>query len=166
MNQPLDMMADWRLPQARLAAGPSVWVQGPVWDSVWMLNALWLTPLALWLGSGHADRQGPLDALYLVITALFWLGHRFGSAWLAYATEAYRPLLRAQPVRFVVLPALVTLACFAILLPPDNALPLTRLERFTGLAILDYAASTYHFGAQHFGALSLYRARAGQAACC
>ena len=84
MNQPLDMMADWRLPQARLAAGPSVWVQGPVWDSVWMLNALWLTPLALWLGSGHADRQGPLDALYLVITALFWLGHRFGSAWLAH----------------------------------------------------------------------------------
>jgi len=142
------------------------WVRGPLWDGLWMQSALWLTPLALWLGSGHADRQGPLDALYLVITALFWLGHRFGSAWLAYATEAYRPLLRAQPVRFVVLPALVTLACFAILLPPDNALPLTRLERFTGLAILDYAASTYHFGAQHFGALSLYRARAGQAACC
>ena len=130
-----------------------------------MLSALWLTPLALWLAVGHADRQGPLDALYLVITALFWLGHRFGSAWLAYATEAYRPLLAAQPVRFVVLPALVTLVCFAILLPPDNALPLTRLERFVGLAMLDYAASTYHFGDQHFGALSLYRGRAGRAAC-
>src|SRR3954462_1801274 len=138
----LDMMAEWRLgvlplPQSRVAAGPSVWVQGPAWDGVWMLSALWLTPLAWWLARGHADRQGPLDTLYLVITALFWIGHRFGSAWLAYATEAYRPLLRAQPLRFVAMPLLVTAACFAILLPPDTALPLTRLERFVGLAILD-----------------------------
>jgi len=29
-----------------------------------------------------------------------------------------------------------------------------------GLAIVDYACVTYHFAAQHFGALSLYRARA------
>lgn len=162
-------MAEWRfapsMPQRRLAAGPSIWVQGPVWDGVWMLSAVWLTPLALWLAVGHADRQGPLDMLYLIITALFWIGHRFGSAWLAYATEAYRPLLRAQPVRFVVLPALVTAICFVLLLPPDTALPLTRLERFVGLAVLDYAASTYHFGAQHFGALSLYRARTGRARC-
>ena len=119
MNQTLDMMAEWRRPRASLAAVS--WVQGPVWDGVWMQSALWLTPLALWLGSGHAERQGPLDALYLIITALFWLGHRFGSAWLAYATEAYRPLLAAQPVRFVLLPALVALVCFAILLPPDSA---------------------------------------------
>jgi len=107
---------------------------------------------------------GPLDSLYLIITALFWIGHRLGSAWLAYGTEAYRPLLRAHPLRFLLFPALVTAACFAIFLPGDTALPVTRAERFIALAILDYAASTYHFGAQHFGALSLYRARAGVAA--
>jgi hypothetical protein len=97
--------------------------------------------------------------------ALFWIGHRLGSAWLAYGTEAYRPLLRAQPVRFLVLPFLVAAACFAIFLPSDTALPWSRMERFIGLAIFDYAASLYHYGAQHFGALSLYRARAGRAAC-
>lgn len=127
-----------------------------------MLSALWLAPLALWLSDSQSgDRPAPLDTLYFAITALFWIGHRLGSAWLAYATEAYRPLLRAEPVRFLVCPFLVVLACFAIFLPPDTALPLTRMERFVALAILDYAASTYHFGAQHFGALSLYRSRAG-----
>jgi len=40
----------------------------------------------------------------------------------------------------------------------------TRMERFIGLAILDYAASTWHFGGAAFGALSLYRARAGMGA--
>jgi hypothetical protein len=129
-----------------------------------MLNALWLAPLALWLANDHPDsRSASLDKVYFVISALFWIGHRLGSAWLAYATEAYRPLLRAAPVRFLVCPLLVVMGCFAILLPPDTALPLTRMERFVGLAVLDYAASTYHFGAQHFGALSLYRARAGRA---
>lgn len=148
------------------AAQHGSWVQGPVWDGVWMQSALWLTPLALLLAIGHGDaRAGPLDALYFGITALFWIGHRLGSAWLAYGTEAYRPLLRAQPVRFVVLPLLVTMACFAIFLPPDDALPVTRLQRFIALAILDYAASTWHFGAQHFGALSLYRARSAEARC-
>jgi hypothetical protein len=142
------------------------WLHSPAWDGLWMQSALWLTPLALWLASrGAGQGAGPLDALYFAITALFWIGHRLGSAWLAYATEAYRPLLRAEPVRFLLLPLLVTAACFAILLPPDSALPFTRMQRFIGLAILDYAASTYHFGAQHFGALSLYRARAGRSAC-
>jgi hypothetical protein len=136
----------------------SPWVRGPAWDAVFILNAVWLAPLVLWLADGHAD-PGPLDMFYFGMTALFWIGHRLASAWLAYGTEAYRPLLHAQPVRFVLLPLLVTALCFAIFLPPDTALPWTRLERFIGLAIFDYALSTYHFGAQHFGALSLYRSR-------
>src|SRR5207253_6725159 len=34
-----------------------------------------------------------------------------------------------------------------------------------GLAIIDYACVTYHFAAQHFGALSLYRSRADRSWC-
>jgi hypothetical protein len=144
---------------------PALWIKGPAWDGIWILSALWLVPLVLVLVGGQSVLgSASLDGLYLVITALFWIGHRLGSAWLAYGTEAYRPLLRADPVRFLLFPGLVTVACFAIFLPGDAALPITRTERFIALAILDYAASTYHFGAQHFGALSLYRARAGLAA--
>ena len=144
----------------------SSWVRGPVWDGFWMLSALWLAPVVLWLASGHDEPESsPLDLLYFGLTALFWLGHRFCSTYLAYCTEAYRPLLRTQPVRFVVLPVLVTIGCFAFFLPPDLALPWTRAERLVGLAIIDYAWVTWHFASQHFGALSLYRSRAGRAAC-
>jgi hypothetical protein len=142
----------------------STWVRGPVWDLVWMLNALWLIPLALWLTRGYSDPQSsPLDLLYFGLTALFWIGHRLCSTWLAYCTEAYRPLIRSEPMRFVLLPLLVTVACFAIFLPADTVLPWTREQRVVGMAILDYACVTYHFAAQHFGALSLYRMRAERA---
>src|SRR4029077_11024371 len=91
-------------------AQPSQWVRGPVWDAVFMQNALWLLPLVLWLAYGRADPSaGPLDILYFGFTALFWISHRFGSAGLVYATEAYRPLLKAQPVRFIAIPLLVAI---------------------------------------------------------
>lgn len=130
-----------------------------------MLSALWLAPIVLWLAHGYSDPESsPLDSFYFALTALFWIGHRLCSTYLAYCTEAYRPLLRTQPVRFVVIPILVTLACFAVFLPGDSALPWTREERLIGLAIVDYAWVTYHFAAQHFGVLSLYRSRADRAA--
>lgn len=131
-----------------------------------MLGALWLAPIVLWLASGYPDPESsPLDVFYFGVTALFWLGHRFCSTYLAYGTEAYRPLLRTQPIRFVVLPLLITAGCFVFFLPVDSALPWTRAERLVALAIMDYAWVTWHFASQHFGALSLYRSRAGRAAC-
>ena len=143
----------------------SPWVRGPVWDGVWVLSMFWLVPLALCLAHGYAQPESsPLDLFYFGVTALFWIGHRLCSTWLAYCTEAYRPLLRAQPVRFVVLPLLLTVTCFLVFLPSDSALPWTREERLVALAMLDYALVTYHFAAQHFGALSLYRARVGRGA--
>jgi hypothetical protein len=144
-------------------AATSPWVRGPAWDALWMQSALWLLPLALWLASGSDDPEAsPLDAVYCVLTALFWIGHRLCSAWLAYCTEAYRRVRREHPVRFVALPLLVAAACFGLLLPTDAALPWTRAERVLGLAALDYGWGTYHFAAQHFGALSIYRARIGR----
>jgi hypothetical protein len=131
-----------------------------------MLSALWLAPFAFFLARGYSDPQSsPLDSFYFALTALFWIGHRFCSAYLAYCTEAYRPLLRMEPIRFVVVPMLVTIGCFAVFLPADSALPWTREERLIALAIVDYAWVTYHFASQHFGALSLYRSRVGRSAC-
>jgi len=143
----------------------SPWVRGAAWDLVWLQSALWLAPLAVLLARGFEDpTESPLDALFLVLTALFWIGHRIGSAWLAYATTAYRPLLRAQPLRFVFAPIGIAAACCLILLPGDAAFPLTRAERVIALVLVDYLFVTHHFAAQHFGMLSLYRVRAGRAA--
>jgi len=150
----------------RVSKSPSLWVRGPVWDGFWILSALWLAPIVLWLAHGYSNPESsPLDLLYFGLTAFFWIGHRLSSTYLSYCTEAYRPLLRAQPIRFVLLPLLVTVGCFALFLPADSALPWTREERLIGLAIVDYACVTYHFAAQHFGALSLYRSRAERSAC-
>jgi len=149
--------------RAREARSP--WVLSFAWDAFWLQSALWLSPLALLLAHGYEDPgESPLDLLVFGLTALFWLSHRFGSSWLAYATTAYRPLLRAEPVRFVVVPIAIAAACFAILLPADDALPFTRAERVMALATADFVLITYHFAAQHFGVLSLYRARSGSTA--
>src|SRR6185295_16435382 len=90
-------------------ARPSPWIRGAAWDGFWMLSALWLAPIVVWLARGYADpEEGPLDLLYFGLTALFWIGHRVCSTYLAYCTEAFRPLLRARPVGFIVLPLVVT----------------------------------------------------------
>lgn len=145
--------------RARHAGG---WVRGPVWDGFWILGGLWLAPIAWWLGRGDDPASSPLDRVYLVLTAAFWIGHRLSSTYLAYCTPAYRPLLRSQPIRFVWFPLLLAVVVFTFLLLPDDALPWTRVERIVHLVILDYGLVTYHFASQHFGILSLYRVRGGQ----
>ncbi len=141
------------------------WIKSPTWDFVWILNAVWLAPLVLLLAQGHDDvRTSPVDGLYFALTVPLWFGHRVSSAWLAYATPAYRPLLATQRLRFVVAPLAVAVACFAVLLAPESVLPMSLTERVVWLAVLDYLLVSYHFAAQHFGLLSLYRARAGRAA--
>jgi hypothetical protein len=148
---------------AKVEARAHPWVRGAAWDLAWVLSALWLAPLVLLLSRGGGDPAGgPLDLLYFGITAAFWLGHRVASTWLAWFTTAYRPLVGAERGRFVAVPVAIAAACFAVLLPPDAALPWSRAERVMGLVILDYLLVTHHFASQHFGVLSLYRVRAGR----
>jgi hypothetical protein len=140
------------------------WIKGPVWDLVWILNPLWLAPLILLLAQGHDDvRASPVDGLFFALAVPLWFGHRVSSAWLAYATPAYRPLLSTQRVRFVVAPLAIAVGCFALLLAPESVIPMPLMERVVCLAVLDYFLVSFHFAAQHFGLLSLYRARAGRA---
>jgi hypothetical protein len=144
---------------------PVRWIKSPAWDLVWILNMLWLAPLVLLLGWSDDDvRATPVDTLFFVLAVPLWFGHRVSSAWLAYATPAYHALLATQRLRFVVAPLAIAAACFAVLLAPESMLPMPLAERVVWLAILDYLLVSYHFAAQHFGLLSLYRARAGRAA--
>jgi hypothetical protein len=139
------------------------WIKSPAWDLVWVLNPVWLAPLVLLLARGHDDvRASPVDALFFALTAPLWFGHRISSAWLAYATPAYRPLLATQRLRFVVAPLAIAVACFGLLLAPESVLPMPLTDRVVCFAVLDYLLVSHHFAAQHFGLLSLYRARAGR----
>src|SRR5947208_7196140 len=85
------------------------WVRGPFWDGFWMLSALWLAPIVLWLSYGYSDPESsPLDLLYFGLTALFWIGHRFSSTYLAYCNEAYRPHLLLEQTPFAHIPLAIT----------------------------------------------------------
>src|SRR5262245_47110711 len=140
------------------------WIKSPAWDLVWVLNALWLAPVVFLLARGHDDvRASPVDGLFFALAVPLWFGHRVSSIWLAYATPAYRPLLAKQRLRFVVAPLAIAVACFALLLPPESVLPMPLSERVVWLAVLNYLLVSHHFAAQHFGLLSLYRARASRA---
>lgn len=139
------------------------WVRGPVWDGFWILNGLWLVPLLWLLASSHDDPfESSADDIYFVLTLCFWIGHRLGSSYLAYCTTAYRPVVRAQPLRFIVAPCVVAALVFAIVLLPESVLPVPVVERIFWLALVDYLFVTYHFAAQHYGVLSLYRLRGGE----
>jgi len=143
---------------------PKRWIKSPAWDLVWILNPLWLAPLVLLLARGHDNvRTSAVDGLFFALTVPLWFGHRVSSAWLAYATPAYRPLLATQRRRFVVAPLAIAVVCFGLLLAPESVLPMPLTERVVWLAVLDFLLVSHHFAAQHFGLLSLYRARAGRA---
>jgi len=140
------------------------WIKSPAWDLAWVLNALWMAPLVLVLAWGQDDvRAGAVDTLFFALAVPLWFGHRAASVWLAYATPAYRPLLATQRTRFVTVPLAIAAACFAWLLAPESAIPVPLEARVLALAVVDYLLVSYHFAAQHFGLLSLYRARAGRA---
>lgn len=144
---------------------PRGWVKSAAWDGAFLLSGLWLAPVA-WLLARGAPRvdESPAAFAYFLLAIPLWIGHRLSSSFLAYCTVGYRPLLATQRARFVVAPIFTAVLVFAFLLPPDAALPWTRVERVALLVVADYALNTWHFAAQHFGVLSLYRTRAGRAA--
>ena len=140
------------------------WVRSLSWDGFWILGTLWLAPLlAFLMRDGEYAGLERVDHVYFGLSLAFWIGHRISSTYLAYCTTAYRPLLTSQRVRFVWVPIAITALVVLILVPSDDTWPWTRLERVMALGILDYALVTYHFAAQHYGLLSLYRLRANQA---
>ena len=115
---------------ARRSIARAGWIKSPAWDLVWVLNTLWLIPLVLLLAWGHDDaRTSPVDALFFVLAVPLWFGHRVSSAWLAYATPAYRAVVTTQRMRFIVVPLIICAVCFAALLAPESVLPMPLTER-------------------------------------
>lgn len=151
-------------PATARPAGPG-WVKSPAWDLFWLQSPLWLLPLVLLTRLGWPSAEdSPLSTVYLVLAGLFWIGHRFSSTWMAWMSTAYRPLLTSQRHRFLTVPLAVMAATVVVIVDPLGLLPGTPLVRTAVLGGLDYLLVSWHFAAQHFGLLSLYRARAGRGA--
>ncbi|MEC9229742.1 MAG: hypothetical protein VX716_05085, partial [SAR324 cluster bacterium] len=125
------------------------WIQGFGWDLFWIFPGIWLFPLVLFLDD--------LDPIYAVGVFLFWIGHRVSSLYLGWFSPSFRPLLHVQRQRFIFIPLAVLLLTGFWLMLPESLLPLPFSLRILSLAMLDYFWGIYHFAAQHFGMLRLYR---------
>ena len=138
------------------------WIKSPAWDLVWVLNTVWLAPLVFLLGLGHDDvRDSPVDWLFFVLAVPLWFGHRVvGLAGLRHAclpppARDAAAALRSSPVGNR--RRLLRRAARARERATDAADRARGLPRCPGLS-----SGEPPFATQHFGLLSLYRARAGR----
>ena len=120
-----------------------------------MLSGLWLLLPFLLLPDAL------LQTLMIPLTLSLWIAHRLSSIYLALCLPEYQPVLRARRHYFFRLPLLLLVGLGVFLFCPESLLPLSPVERFLALAILDYGLSLYHFAMQHYGVLALYRSRPG-----
>ena len=95
------------------ASAPQHWVKSRSWDLFWLLSALWLTPFFFLLSQTSANPDdSPAALVYLLFTAVFWIGHRFASTYLAWFSPRYQPLRKLQPLRFIAFPIIAVCAVF------------------------------------------------------
>jgi hypothetical protein len=128
-------------------------------DSIADLGQL-LAPVGFWIPTLilllPIDKIKPLT---VVVTLLFWMGHRISSLYLGFCVGEYREVLQARRHYFLSFPLVLLCLLAAFLLAPESVIPLSLLRRFVLLAFLDYFLSLYHFSVQHYGVLSVYRGR-------
>jgi hypothetical protein len=153
------------------------WVRSPRWDALWLFSGLWAPALsalafvafvAVAGGSVALERPGYDVTSFALIYLPLAVMHRISTTWSVLATPILREQRRAEPWRYV--PLLILLGCVGL------GLAFAFHERFDGvfasyrgrmwayfaLAYVMVLWERWHFCAQEFGVLSIYRIRAGQ----
>src|SRR4030095_17108857 len=87
----------------------------------------------------------PAKPLVILLTLLFWIGHRISSLYLGFCVGEYREVLRARRGYFFQFPLVLLGLLAAFLLLPQSVIPLSLTARFVWLLFLDYFLSLYHF---------------------
>jgi hypothetical protein len=160
-------------------ASDSPWIESARWDALWMFSGLWAPALAFAIyllthGIATADVQRSfgesvegIALLYLPLSVL----HRISTTYAVFALPGLREEIRKDRTRYLYVPAAIFAACVLLSLAftfhtAFDFLPSyhQRLWGFFALAYVMFAWDRWHFCAQEFGVLSIYRARAQQSA--
>jgi hypothetical protein len=160
-------------------AAPSPWIESPRWDAFWIFAGLWAPLLAIGAylllhGSGTAQTQRAFGTgiegiafIYLPLSVL----HRITTTYAVLGTPILRDERRAHPARYYHVPLAITAGCIllALAFTFHDAFAFMpslhgRLWAFFLLAYVMYGWERWHFCAQEFGVLSIYRVRAKQSA--
>lgn len=137
------------------------WISSPGWDLVWISNSLWLAALCYafeWTGASLS--------LLLFFAVSLGTAHNLGPFALTFTLPPLRSYALARKREFIVIPALIFLACFTLVgvggLQMIGWAPRSAANTHDALIVVACIYSllnTWHFGAQLYGVLSLYRAR-------
>lgn len=180
MNAPHEHVpaAGERITSERAAAPSSPWIQSPLWDALWIYSGLWapaLTMLAYFTLSLVSDSPGKIDTpgidvqdialIYLPLSVL----HRITTTYTVLGTPILRDDIRARPARYLYIPSAIVGGCIALSLgftfhTVFDFMPGLhgRMWAFFVLAHVMILWERWHFCAQEFGVLSIYRIRARQ----
>jgi len=154
------------------------WIRSPWWDGFWIFFGLWGPVLILiaYFASGLIwnDRQtlvhllgveGPLFFLYVAVGVL----HRMTSTYAVLGTPILRGEIRKDPKKYLLIPLAILLGCLAlaqafVFHSAFSFMQSThgQLWAFFLLAYVMILWERWHFCAQEFGVLSIYRIRASQ----
>lgn len=135
----------------------SKWLRSPSWDSLWIMSGLWLFPLgALLFNSPFSETF--YYALFIATPIIGGL-HSFLPLIATFSSPGFAERMRPQKTRIIVLSTIVVVLSLALsILGGVFAQP--EMWLILGYGYLLW--NTWHFAAQNFGVLSLYRATADQ----
>ena len=134
----------------------SLWMRSASWDILWILNGLWLFPLGIFF---YYSPWATGFLNYLVIASPLVGGlHSFLPLLAVFASPAFREKILASKDRVVLIAALIFFG--SVLFGVAGSFFL-RAEFWLALGSIYLLWNTWHFSAQNFGVLSLYRARQG-----
>ncbi len=128
-------------------------------DLFFIHSAFWIFPLFFIIAK--------MDIGYLRFGAAFVfiiirIVHTYLSMYLCIGHPMYRPIAMKQKWRFFGLPGLIIGGITLFFIIPDSILPWDTRTRFQFYSFAVFPMTYWHYAAQHYGVLSIYRSRVGQ----
>lgn len=96
------------------------------------------------------------------IFVLVRLSHTYYSMFQCYGVGAYREVALSQPMRFFGIPFVIILVLTSFFIVPLDWLPYERSDRLRLYAFLVFPLTYWHYSMQHYGIISIYRAKGEQ----
>ncbi len=145
-----------------------LWLESPLWDSFWMLSGLWLLLFLLAAQAAHLVPLVP-DMLTLAALSLLWGGHILAPVIVSWMNPGLRDHMARQQGKYILFPVSLLIGSIVLGMLGDLSqwafVPEEIRVHINPRFLVFYTFlvwNTWHFSAQHFGVLAIYRKLARQ----
>ena len=128
-------------------------------EMIFIQSAYWIFPLFFFVA--FVDMwlmKAILATLFIIIRIV----HTYLSMYLCLGNPSYRSIARKQILRFYIVPGLLVGLMTLFFVLPFDILPWDLEKRFKFYSFVVFPLTYWHYASQHYGVLSIYRARAKQ----